>query len=149
MCLGIYNHVNPVYPVLNPLQQGFRPNRSCVSRLIQHVNFLASSPDNGGKIDIKYLDMAKALDSVPHQKLLYKLRYYGFRDPLLSWVADYLTNRRHCVIIDGSSSCWKPVTSGVLQGFLIGPILFLIYINKISSSLPEGTILPPYADDAK
>ena len=110
---------------LNPLQHGFRPNRSCVSRLIQHVNFLASSLDNGGKIDNIYLDMAKAFDSVPHQKLLCKLRYYGFRDPLLSWIADYLTNRRHCVIIDGSSSCWKPDTSDVLQGFLIGPSSFL------------------------
>ena len=85
--------------------------------------------DNGGKIDNIFLDMAKALDSVPHQKLLYKLRYYGFRDPLLSWVADYLTNRHHCVIIDGSSSCRKPATSGVLQGFLIGPVLFLIYFR--------------------
>ena len=97
MCLRICNHVNPVYPLLNPLQQGFRSNRSCVSRLIQHVNFLALSRDNGGKIYIIYLDMAKAFDRVPHQKLLFKLRYYGFRDPLLSWVADYLTNRRHCV----------------------------------------------------
>lgn len=149
MCLRICNHVNPVYPVLNSLQHGFRPNRSCVSQLIQHVHFLASSMDNGGKIDIIYLDMAKAFESVPHQKLLYKLRYYGFRDPLLSWIADYLTNRRHCVIIDGSSSSLKPVTSGVLQGFLFGPILFLIYLNKISSSLSEGNILPPYADDAK
>lgn len=85
MCLRICNHVNPVYPLLNPLQQGFRPNRSCVSRLIQHVNFLALSRDNGGKIYIIYLDMAKAFDGVPHQKLLFKLRYYGFRDPLLSW----------------------------------------------------------------
>ena len=115
MCLRIWNHVNPVYPVLNTLQHGFRPNRSCVSQSIQHVHFLASSIDVGGKIDNIYLDMAKAFDRMPHQKLRYKPRYYGFRDPLLSWVADYLTNRRHCVIIDGSSSCWKPVTLGLLH----------------------------------
>ena len=141
MCFRICNHVNPVYPLLNPLQQGFRPNRSCVSRLIQHVNFLALSRDNGGKIYIIYLDMAKAFDRVPHQKLLFKLRYYGFWDPLLSWVADYLTNRRHCVA--GNQ------LHRVSYRVLIGPILFLIYINKISSSLSQGPILPPYADDAK
>ena len=67
MCLRICNHVNPVYPVLNTLQYGFRLNRSCVSQSIQHVYFLASSIDNGGKIDNIYLDMAKAFDMVPQQ----------------------------------------------------------------------------------
>lgn len=61
----------------------------------------------------------------------------------------YLTNRRHRVIIDGSSSCWKPVTSGVPQSSLIFPILFLIYINDIGSRLSEGTMLPLYTDGTK
>ena len=142
----IYDHVDHL---LNPSQHGFRQKRSCVTQLIQYVHLLASTLDFGGQIDSIYLDMAKAFDRVPHQKLLYKLRFYGFRDPLLSWIEDYLTNRRHRVIIDGMSSHWKHVTSGVPQGSLIGPILFLIYINDISSDLSPDTILPLYADDAK
>ena len=142
----IYNHVAPH---LNSLQHGFRHNRSCVTQLIQYVHFLASTLDIGGQVDTIYLDMAKAFDRVPHQKLLYKLRFFGFRDPLLSWIEDYLTNRRHRVTIEGMVSQWKSVTSGVPQGSLIGPILFLIYINDINSDLSLDTFLPLYADDAK
>ena len=126
----MYNHV---VPYLNSLQHGFRHNRSCVTQMIQYVHFLAYKLDSGGQDDTIYLDMTKAFDRVPHQKLLYKLRYLGFRDPLLSWIEDYLTNRRHRVTIEGMASQWKPVTSGVPQGSIIGPILFLIYINDIGS----------------
>ena len=79
----IYNHVAPH---LNLLQHGFRHNRLCVTQLIQHVHFLASTQDIGGQVDSIYLEMVKAFDMVPHQKLLYKLRFFGFRDPLLSWI---------------------------------------------------------------
>ena len=142
----IYDHV---HHVLNPPQHGFRTNRSCVTQLLQHVHLLASTLDTGGQIDSIYFDMAKAFDRIPHQKLIYKLRFYGFCDPLLSWIEDYLTNRRHRVIIDGMSSQWKHVTSRVPQGSLIGPILFLVYINDINLELSPDTILPLYADDAK
>ena len=142
----IYNHVASH---LNLLQHGSRHNRSCVTQLIQHVHFLASTLDIGGQVDSIYLDMVQAFDRVPHQKLLYKLRFFGFRDPLLSWIEHYLTNRRHRVIIGGMASQWKPVTSGVPQGSLIGPILFLIYINDTSSDLSLDTLIPLYADDAK
>lgn len=130
----IYNHVNLI---LNHFQHGFRKNRSCVTQLLQYVHQLASTLDNGSQMDSIYLDMAKAFDKVPHQKLLYKLEFCGFRNPLLSWIQDYLTNRRHRVIIDDFHSDWKPVTSGVPQGSLIGPILFLIYINDIGSDLSD------------
>ena len=93
--------------------------------------------------------MEKAFDRVPHEKLLYKLEYLGFRNPLLHCIGDYLTNRRHIVSIDGISSDWKYVSSGVPQGSTIGPILFIIYINDIGSDLSPETLLPLYADDAK
>ena len=103
----IYNHV---VPHLNSLQHGFRHNRSYVTQMIQYVHFPASTLDSGGQVDTIYLDMAKAFDRVPHQKLLCKLRYLDFRDPLLSWIEDYLSNRRHCVTNEGMDSQWKPVT---------------------------------------
>ena len=93
--------------------------------------------------------MEKAFDRVPHEKLLYKLKYLGIRNPLLHWIGDYLTDRQHKVSIDGISSDWKYVSSGVPQGSIIGPILFLIYINDIGSELSPETLLPLYADDAK
>ena len=108
----IYSHVASH---LNLLQHGFRHNRSCVTQLIQHVHFLSSTRDILGHVDSIYLDMVKAFDRVPHQKLLYKLRFSGFHDPLLGWIEDYLTNRQHRVMIVGMASQWKPVTSRVPQ----------------------------------
>ena len=129
-------------PYLNSLQHGFRQNRSCVNQMIQYVHFLASTLDSGGQLDtILYLDMAEAFERVSHQKLLFKLRYLGFRDPLLSWIEDYLTIRRHRVIIEGVASQWKPVTSGVPQGSIIESILFLI--------ISTDSFLHLFADDAK
>ena len=117
--------------------------------MIQYVHFLASTLDSGGQVDTIYLDMARASDRVPHQKLLYKLRYLGCREPLLGWIEDYLKNRRHRVIIESVASKWKPVTSGVPQGSIIGPILFLIYINDIGSDISTDSLLHLFADDAK
>lgn len=87
---------------------------------------LASTLDIGGQMGNIYLVVANAFDKVPHQKLLYKLEFYGFGNPFLSWIEDYLTNRRHRIMIGGFSTDWKPVSSAVPQGSLIGPILFLI-----------------------
>ena len=140
---------NQVVPHLNSLQHGFSHHRSCVTQMIQYVHFLASTLDSGGEVDTIYLDMAKVFDRVTHQKLLYKLRYLGFRDPLLSWIEDYLTNRRHRVTIEGMAFQWKPVTSGVPQGSMIGPILFLIYVNDIGSDISTDSLLHLFADDAK
>ncbi len=142
----IFTHVEPL---LNNDQHGFRRHRSCITQLLQYVHNLATTLDSGGQIDNIYLDMAKAFDRVPHQKLLYKLEYIGIRDPLLHWFKDYVTDRRHRVVIDGAYSDWKYVHSGVPQGSIIGPIMFLIYINDIGSGLSPDTSLPLYADDAK
>ena len=81
---------------------------------------LAKTMDSGGQTDIIYLDMAKAFDRVPHEKLLYKLEMLGIRNPLLSWIRDYLSNRRHTVMIEGIASDWHKIPSGVPQGSIIG-----------------------------
>ena len=141
--------LNLIEPYLSPSQHGFRRYRSCVTQLLHYVHNLATSLDAGEQIDNIYLDMEKAFDRVPHEKLLYKLEYLGIRNPLLHWIGDYLTDRRHRPSIDGISSDCKYVSSGVPQGSIIGPILFLLYINDIGSELSPETLLPLYADDAK
>ena len=130
-------------------QHGFRKSRSCVTQLLDFVHSIAETLDNGGQTDVLYLDMAKAFDKVSHEKLIYKLEMYGIRNPLLDWFRDYLIGRRHRVIIDDVCSYWKEVHSGVPQGSILGPTLFIIYINDISQNLSEHTRLPLYADDAK
>ena len=125
-----------IAPYLSPSQHGFRRYRSCVTQLLQYVHNLATS-DAGEQIDNIYLDMEKDFDRVPHEKLLYKLEYLiGFHNPLLHWIGDYLTNKWHRVSIDGISSDWKYVFSGVRQGSIIDP-----------ENLK--TLLPLYANDAK
>ena len=94
-----------------------------------------------------FLDFSKAFDSVPHERLLLKLHSYGIRDPLLSWVRSFLTNRQQRVVVRGSYSSWTPVLSGVPQGTVLGPVLFIIYINDITRNLTSQCKL--FADDMK
>ena len=87
---------------------------------------MAKLLDNGIHTNVIYLDMAKAFDKVPNETLLYKLEMLGVRDPLLGWLRSYLANRQHRTLIDGFASHWRYVPSGVPQGSIIGPLLFLI-----------------------
>lgn len=96
-----------------------------------------------------YLDFAKAFDKVPHNKLLFKLESLGIRGNLLVWFRSYLSGRRHRVVINGKASDYLPVTSGVPQGSVLGPLLFLVYINDMSNRISRETSLPLFADDSK
>lgn len=130
-------------------QYGFLPGRSTVSQLIQVVHEYATALEKKQQVDVIYLDFAKAFDKVSHNKLLYKLESFGIKGNLLSWFQAYLLGRQHRVVINGKASDYLPITSGVPQGSVLGPLLFLIYINDMPKCISRETSLPLFADDSK
>lgn len=130
---------------LNPLQSGFRPGDSTVNQLVYMVHKIYDAFERGKEVRMVYLDISKAFDRVWHKGLLLKLKTIGIRDPLLGWLTSYLSQRKQRVVIDGQSSNWSTVSAGVPQGSVLGPLLFLIYINDVTENLKSDCLL--YADD--
>ena len=131
--------------ILSKEQHGFRRGHSCESQLINTIEEIARNIDHGGQTDVIILDFEKAFDTVAHQRLLSKLDYYGIRGDLHGWIKDWLTGRTQKVVLDGAHSDEEDVKSGVPQGTVLGPIMFLIYINNIADSTTSALKL--FADD--
>ena len=128
-------------------QFGFLKGRSTTLQLLNMLDTVTLNLDNKTPIDVVLLDFKKAFDTVPHERLLHKLHYYGFRDPLLGWIRCFLTGRRQRVCINGEYSNWHNVVSGIPQGSVLGPLLFIIYINDLPLNISSYTYL--FADDTK
>ena len=134
--------------LISAKQHGFRRGRSCLTQLLSHVDNILENYTNGIETDVIYLDFAKAFDKVDHQILLHKLSLYGIQGSLLNWLSAFLLNRQQVVVVDGELSTPAPVTSGVPQGTVLGPILFILYINDIENVLSESRS-SSFADDTR
>ena len=135
---------------ISPHQHGFLPKRSCTTQLINFTQDLALNLNSKWQTDVIYFDFAKAFDSVNHDVLLEKLKHIFHIDGhLLQFLISYLKNRKQRVIIDGHFSSDTEVNSGVPQGSIIGPLLFVLFINDITNVLSRGTQILMYADDTK
>ena len=131
--------------ILTNLNHGFRSGFSCETQLLTTLNDLLQSYDQGKQIDVAILDFSKAFDTVPHRKLLYKLKNYGINGPVHTWLSNFLTKRTMKVVLEGESSDEVLVESGVPQGTVLGPVLFLCHINDLPLSVNSQVRL--FADD--
>lgn len=133
-----------------PSQHGFVANKSCTTNLLEFFEAATAAVDGGDPYDVIFLDFAKAFDTVPTRPLLQKLQAMGVGGSVLSWIRDWLTNRSQRVVLNGKASEWGPVTSGVPQGSLLGPVLFTVHINDVDlvvQMLIE--MIRKFADDTK
>jgi len=142
----ILEHIDK-YALLNPSQHGFVKHKSCLTNLLEFISFVSDCMDNHKKVDVIFLDFQKAFDKVPHKRLLAKIKSFGITENVYKWIESWLIGRKQRVVLNGSYSEWKTVASGVPQGSVLGPLLFLLFVNDMDESIINQLL--KFADDTK
>ena len=134
---------------LHHLQFGFLRGKSTTSPLFHVLQEFHKALESRSQINSVYLDFAKAFHKVSHNLLLGRLQMFGIRGDLLCWFKDYLPGRSQRVTFLSETSSTLPVLSGVLQGSILGPLLFLVYVNDLPDSISRQSSVAMFADDTK
>ena len=121
--------------LMDETQHGSRAGRSTLSQLLEHQDEILKELEQGNNVDTVYLDFSKAFDKCDHGILLHKIRKLNIKGKLGCWLQNFLKNRKQAVIVDRVKSTWSEIISGIPQGSVLGPILFLIYISDIGEEL--------------
>ena len=133
------------HQLLHSNQHGFRKKHSCETQLNQCVQDISDTLNESGQTDIIVMDFSKAFDKVDHKRLLLKLHCFGINNDVITWIGSFLSNRTQRVVLEGEESDTCPVMSGVPQGSVLGPCLFLLYINDMPDMIESNIML--IADD--
>ena len=133
--------------LFTPSQSGFLPGDSCIAQILSIIHEIQTAFDENLTVDVRevFLLLSKAFDKVWHDGIIFKLEAYGAEGELLSLLKNYLENREQRVVLNGQTSEWRKIMSGIPQGSVLGPLLFLVYIND----LPDGinSLCKIFADD--
>ena len=145
---SIIDHVR-IHKLIKESQHGFLKGRSCLTNLLEFLEFVSSYVDQRHPVDVIYLDFQKAFDKVPHRRLMLKINSLGIVGDVYNWIENWLKDREQRVVLLGCNSEWIRVKSGVPQGSVLGPQLFLIYIRPNDIDDLVSSNLLKFADDTK